>query len=137
MKQELIISEVAEIRKIARKINFFNLPREKIKMHLPLLTESENEQLEKIVQKHYGACGCGQGRIAGMFTLAGFVLLLCTGVVSIVQLGIWKTLLYYFLVSMLTMLIAKGYGIVQARKSLLRLADDLEQKKLFNALKSA
>lgn len=129
MKQERIIESIDEIKRIASEINLFSAGKKgRIKVQLPLFTEEENVQIGHKIEKYYSACGCGQGRITGIITLGIFVVLILTGIISLVQLGIWNTIWLYFGCSMVTMFFGKLYGLRKARLSLIALADELELK---------
>ncbi|MBK6266070.1 hypothetical protein JKA74_13585 [Marivirga sp. S37H4] len=128
MKQEIIITDLAEIKGVAKEISLFTTRRKNILIRIPHLTEEENSQLEAKVTKHYSACGCGQGRISGVITLVGYVLLVLTGIISIYELGVLNTILLYFACSIVTMLIGKIYGLWNARKALLKLVNELQIK---------
>ena len=75
---------------------------------------------------YYGACGCHQGRAAGFATLAIFVLLVLTGVISIRALGIGRAVLVYFAISFVSMFFAKIVALRRARRFLHQLANELD-----------
>ena len=126
MQPETIISSSTSLKTLVHEIGLFKTARKTIRVRFDHLSDQENASLEDQVTKHYKACGCSQGRVIGIFTLLGFVVLLVTGVVSVRELGIAKTLLYYFLCSFITMLIGKIIGLWQARQQLTKLAIELE-----------
>lgn len=126
MQPETIISSSASLQSLAHEIGLFKTARKNIRIQFDHLSEQENANLQHQVIKHYQACGCSQGRVTGIITLLGFVVLLVTGVVSVRDLGIAKTVLYYFLCSFITMLIGKIIGLWQARQQLTKLATELE-----------
>ena len=123
----ITIEKASDVRLLAKKMSMFRINRGTIHVQVPFLPEEENKLLQKEITKHYGACGCSQGRMAGMITFVGYALLVATGIISIYRLGIWYTLLGYFLASFVTMLVAKSYALRNARKSLERIAQQLHQ----------
>jgi hypothetical protein len=123
MKKELIITSSADIRALVPDIGLFSLKRGKVNVQFGHFSTEENKQLEVEINRHYSACGCEQGRMTGIFTLLGYVLLLLTGVISIHELGIGRTVLYYFICSFVTMLGGKVYGLWRARHALKRMAE--------------
>ena len=125
MKQEIIIKDIAEIKNIAKEISLFSTKRKKITVQIELFTEEENQLLENKIDKYYNACGCSQGRITGIITFIGYLILVLTGIISIYKLGIGKTILLYFACSFVTMLIGKIYGLWNARRSLVQLSNQL------------
>jgi len=47
------------------------------------MSEEENKALETTINKHYGACGCSQGKVTGIITFIAYILLISTGFLSI------------------------------------------------------
>ena len=130
MQPETIISSGASIKTLVDEIGLFKTASKNIRVQFDHLSDQDNSNLQEQVVKHYKACGCSQGRTIGIITLVGFVALVITGVVSVRQLGIAKTLLFYFLTSFITMLIGKIVGLWQARQQLTKLATQVESKPL-------
>lgn len=129
MRQELTISNVSEIRQIVREINLFSTGnKKKLNVQLEGFSEEENKQLETKIQKFYSACGCSQGRITGIITMIGYVILVLTGIISIYKLGVGKTILLYLAFSFVTMFFGKIYGLRKARRQLIALASEVESK---------
>ncbi len=128
MQQETIISSGASLKSLVREISLFKTQRKTIRVQFNDLSDQDNASLQERVTKYYNACGCSEGRTIGIFTLLGFVLLLLTGVVSVRELGIAKTLLLYFLCSFTTMLFGKVFGLWQARQQLTKLALEMENR---------
>ena len=126
METESIIDNVPALKSLVNDIGLFKTARKNIRIQFNQLTEEENTDLQYQVVKHYKTCGCSQGRVTGIVTLLVFVVLLVTGIVSIRELGIFTTILYYFICSFATMLIAKIVGIWKARQQLTKLAEKLE-----------
>jgi len=126
MTTNIIIEKASDVRQLAKRMSMFRVNRGTINVQIPYLPEEENEELQKEITKHYGACGCSQGRIAGIVTFVGYTLMVVTGIISIYRLGIWKTLLGYFMVSFVSMLVVKSFAIRNARKSLEGIASQLQ-----------
>jgi len=126
MREEIILNSASSLQNLAGEMGLFKTSRRNIRVCFEHLSERENANLQDRVTKYYKACGCAQGRVTGIITLLGFVLLLATGVLSVRELGVPKTLLYYFLCSFVTMLVAKIIGIWQARKQLMKLATEFQ-----------
>ncbi|MEP7266278.1 MAG: hypothetical protein ABI844_01535 [Saprospiraceae bacterium] len=95
---------------------------------LDSLDESENKILEEKIKKYYGVCGCGEGKTAGVVTLIIFLALLCSGLISIKVLGIAKTIGLYFLIAFINMFFSKVYTILNARKRLNKLVQEVQFK---------
>ncbi|HET8671986.1 MAG TPA: hypothetical protein VFM05_15625 [Candidatus Saccharimonadales bacterium] len=132
MQQEIIISSSESLKTLVHEIGLFKTASKDIRVQFDHLSDKDNSNLQQQVMKHYKACGCSQGRTIGIITLLGFVALVITGVVSVRELGIAKTLLFYFLISFITMLIGKIVGLWQARQQLTKLATQVENKPLSN-----
>ena len=126
MQPETIISSSTSLRTLVQEIGLFKTARKNIRVRFAHLSDQENANLQHQVIKHYQACGCSQGRVTGIITLFGFIGLLVTGIVSVRDLGIAKTILLYFLCSFITMLVGKIIGLWQARQQLTKLAAELE-----------
>jgi hypothetical protein len=126
MKPELIITQSNQIREIASQINIWSQKRRLIIVRFSHLTAEENKSLEETITRHYGTCGCHQGRVAGIFTFIGYFLLVAFGIISIYNLGVWKTIFLYFLVSFIIMVIAKIAALIRARKALFSIAQQIE-----------
>lgn len=125
---ETIISSTTSLRSLVGEISLFKTQRKTIRVQFNDLSDQDNASLQEQVTKYYNACGCSEGRTIGIITLLGFVLLLVTGVVSVRELGIAKTLLFYFLCSFITMLFGKIIGLHQARQQLTKLALQIENR---------
>lgn len=126
---ETVITSGASLKGLVHDVGLFKTPRKNIRIQLDHLSDQANANLQEQVKKHYEACGCSQGRTIGVITLLGFVSLVVTGVVSVRELGIGKTLLFYFVCSFITMLIGKIVGLWQARQQLKKLATDVENNR--------
>lgn len=127
MLSELLITDSNGIRLMAEQLSPWRADRRKLAVRLPTLNARANEHLLARLQVHYGACGCGQGRLAGLLALAAFVLLVVTGAVSIHDGGIGKLIVLYFVLSFATMSIVKVFSIHGARQKLRLLADELDR----------
>ena len=95
-------------------------------MRFPSLDDEANAVLLRRMSVYVGACGCHQGRAAGIATLAIYGALVLTGVISIHALGLLRVLLLYFVVSFVVMFIGKLVGLSNARRGLRSLADELD-----------
>jgi len=126
MQPETVISSSESLKALVHEMGLFKTRRKNIRIQFDHLSEQDNANLQEQVMKHYKACGCSQGRTIGVFTLLAFVVFVITGVVSVRELGIVKTLLYYFAFSFVTMLIGKIFGLWQARQQLRKLAAEFE-----------
>jgi hypothetical protein len=122
-----IVSTAADVRALISDLGLFTLRRRKITVRIPGLATERQKQLELEIARHYAVCGCEQGRVTGVLTLLAYVILLATGVIPFRELGLGRTIGYYFLCSFITMLGGKIYGLWQARHSLAQLAGRLPQ----------
>lgn len=125
-QRELIVSDTASIRAIARQISIWRVERRTLSVRFPALDDEANATLRSRMSTYFGACGCHQGRIAGVATLIGYLVLVVTGVISVRALGLQRVVLAYFLVSFVVMFIGKLIGLSNARRGLQALADDLD-----------
>src|SRR5688572_3700655 len=92
MREEIILSSAISLKNLAGEIGLFKAARKNVRVRFDHLSEQENANLQDRVIKYYKTCGCAQGRVTGIITLVGFVVLLATGVVSVRELGVLKTL---------------------------------------------
>jgi len=122
----LVVSDTSGIRAIAQRISVWRIERRALDVQFPVLDDEANAAVRRRISLHYGACGCHQGRAAGFATLAIFVLLVLTGVISIRALGIGRVVLVYFAISFVTMFVAKIVALRRARRSLDQLASELD-----------
>ncbi|MBA4056311.1 MAG: hypothetical protein C0490_16470 [Marivirga sp.] len=125
MREEFLVYRIDQLEQISREIRIFGSRKKKITVHLSFLGQEENKVIESTVNKYYAACGCSHGRATGVFTLIAYGILLSTGILSVYNMGIGKTILLYFACSTVAMIIGKIYGVRQARRSLKQLADHL------------
>lgn len=131
MPTDYLISSAKDIRSLIPDISLFGERKKKIAVHFAQFSEFENKELEKKIRSLYQACGCAQGRVAGIFTLLAYMIPFVAGFVSLKELGWTRTILYYFAVSAVTMFIGKIYGLFKARIQLARLARELESQPMF------
>lgn len=127
MEHVTYITQSTQIRQLAGKINIWSPGKKTFKVQFSHLSDEDNHNVEKTIARHYSTCGCHQGRVAGIFTFIGYIILVFSGIISVYTLGILKTILLYFLFSFITMLIAKTVALLRARKALLDLATQLEK----------
>jgi hypothetical protein len=120
-----VISTLDEVRDLGRNPRLLRRRRDEVSIEVPELGREERLRLRSEIANYATACGCGQGRVAGMLTLLAYVVLLVTGVIPWRELGVRRVLLLYVAVSFGGMLIGKLYGRVRARLSLARLCRDL------------
>ncbi|MDZ4747299.1 MAG: hypothetical protein SH808_02355 [Saprospiraceae bacterium] len=126
MEHLTYITQSNQVRQLAGKINIWSPGKKTFKVQFSHLSEEANQEVEKTIARHYSTCGCHQGRVAGIFTFIGYIILVFSGIISVYSLGIGKTILLYFLFSFVIMLIAKIVALLRARRALLDLATQLE-----------
>lgn len=119
------ITDAREIGDLAREVSLLSPRKGTIAVALAGLSEAENEALAATITRHYTACGCGQGRVAGIVTLVGYVTLALTGIISVRALGAWKTILLYFACASVAMIVGKVFALRNARRSLIALSEQL------------
>ena len=124
---ERVIATLADVLEVGRNPRVLRgrRPRAKVVVQVPELTSEERRRLEGEIANYATACGCGQGRTAGILTLLVFALLLITGVVPYAELGWRNVFLLYLALSFATMLVGKVYGLLQARSALVTLCREL------------
>lgn len=125
-QRELIVSDTSGIRALARQISIWRVERRTLSVRFPALDDEANAALLRRMSVYAGACGCHQGRVAGIATLATYSLLVLAGVISIHALGLMRVVLLYFFVSFVVMFIGKLVGLANARRGLRSLADELD-----------
>jgi hypothetical protein len=127
---ERVITTLAEVRALAGELRSLRRRRQEVLVQVPELGAEERHRLQAEIGSYATACGCGQGRVAGILTLVAFILLLATGAIPWRELGVGKVLLLYFGTSLLIMLIGKLYGLVRARLALVKLCRELADRRL-------
>jgi hypothetical protein len=130
MDPALKITSPDAIRALADELSVWRVDRRQLSVDLPSLDEGANEDLQRRINLHRGACGCGSGRLAGVATMATFILLLATGVLSWSALGWWRIVGLYFLASVLMSFVAKVIGLHRSRRALWRIADEPHHRAL-------
>ena len=137
MQEIRIVDSIQQIRHMAGELHLMASTKIKIVLQLDNIPEDDRIRAENIISQHYASCGCQQGRISGMVTFGVYCVLMILGIVSISELGIWKTLWYYLLFAFAGMLIGKVIGIIHGKIALRNLANNLEKKQLlFSNLKN-
>ena len=135
MKQEIVISEIDGLKSLLKEVNIWGNKSKIIKVNLPSLSETENIYIESKANEFYGTCGCQQGRVAGILTFLGYILLVITGIISFSRLGIFKTIGLYFLISFFTMSVAKFFKLRQAKYSFAKEINKIENKFFMKTIK--
>lgn len=125
MREDFLVYRIDQLEQISREISLFGGRKKKITVHLSFLAQEENKVIESTVNKYYTSCGCSHGRITGVVALIAYAILLSSGIHSVYNIGIGKTILLYIACSTVVMIIGKIYGLRQARRSLKHLADHL------------
>jgi hypothetical protein len=126
MAHELVITDSAGVRAVADAISLWTIDRRQLVVRMPGLDTGANDDLARRIRAHFGACGCHQGRVAGMFTFVAYLGLVLTGVISVHALGLWRVVGLYFAVSFVVMFVGKVIGLRNARQALRRLARELD-----------
>jgi hypothetical protein len=126
MQRELIVFDTSGIRALARQISIWRVERRTLSVRFPSLDDEANAALLRRMSVYFGACGCHQGRAAGIATLGTYSLLVLSGVISIHALGLLRVVLLYFFVSFVVMFIGKLVGLSNARRGLRSLAAELD-----------
>ncbi len=128
---ERVISTLAEVCELGDNPGALRERRRRkgtVVVRVPELGTEGCRRLEGEIASYVSACGCGQGRVAGIVTLITSVLLVVTGVVPLRELGVRNAVFLYFALSFTTMLIGKMYGLLHARMALVRLCRDLTNR---------
>ena len=125
MTERRVISTLDEVRDLGRNPRPLRRVRGEVSIEVPELGPTDRQRLRVEIADYATACGCGQGRVAGILTLLAYVVLLATGVIPWRELGVRRVLLLYVVASFAGMLIGKLYGRIRARLSLARLCRDL------------
>ena len=123
--ERLVVSTLDDVRGLGRNPRSLRRRRDEVSIEVPELGPGERQRLRAEIANYATACGCGQGRVAGILTLLAYVLLLAIGAIPWRELGIRRVLVLYVAVSFGGMLIGKLYGRVRARLSLARVCRDL------------
>lgn len=136
MQEHFTATDLQHLYLILEDITPFNRRYKKIYIQFNWLSREDNLAIEQEINKHYKACGCTQGRITGIITFISYLVLLITGVISIQNLGLWKTIWIYLILAVIAMLIGKAYGLLRARKSLRQLINSLSNRSPQSPIKS-
>jgi hypothetical protein len=129
---ERVITTVDEVRELGFRPGSLRGRRQKGKVvvSVPEFGAEERRRLEGTIASYVSACGCGEGRGAGILTLITFVLLLAGGLIPFRDLGWKNVVLLYLALSFSTMLLGKVYGLVRARLALAKLCRELTDRRV-------
>ena len=129
---ERVIATLDELRELGSRPGSLRgrRPKGKVVVGVPELGAEERSRLESKIASYVSACGCGEGRVAGILTLIAFALLLAAGVIPLRDLGWKNVILLYLALSFSTMLVGKVYGLVRARLALVKLCRELTDRRV-------
>lgn len=132
VNNELTVSDTDGIRAVADEISVWKVERRTLTVRLTGRDDDANAAIRGKILLYFGACGCHQGRVAGVFAFIAYSALVLSGVISVHVLGVWRVVLLYFAVSFAVMLVGKLIGLRNARHSLRRLADEIDSSMSLN-----
>ncbi len=125
-KEKTIIYTLDQIRALAKEISLFNIKKKDLEVKFDHFPTDVNDSIQKRVMASYGACGCSQGRSAGMIVFIVYIIIVLSGFISLSEIGIINTILIYFVFSFIAMFFGKLYGLHRAKYALCYLIFDIE-----------
>ncbi len=126
MQQRTFIANTEHIRSIAREINIFSYKKQIFKVQLSQLTETENFSVEKKLVRFYSLGQHAFWTILPVYTILVYLLMVFTNIVPYEELGIIPTILLYAPFAMVAILVLRVMVTLYAKRSLLKLADELQ-----------
>ncbi len=131
MEKKTIISNASDIEQIAQEIGLFKVQKRIIKVHMNQFSEAENRQLEQEIVKRYAIGRQEMDSRIGLLTLGTYLVLMVIGTIPVLKLGLINSVLLYVLVTIGMLLGIRLYRFWNARRTLYRLARELQVVPVF------
>lgn len=126
MSQRTVISDTNDIRMVAKDISIFSSRKKIFKAKFDHFTDSQNLELEKTVVRYYSLNQHNLWNILPGYILATYLLLVFTDIISYNKLGLISIILLYIPFAIGSISLTRVAVTWYAKKSLLKLANDLE-----------
>lgn len=128
MNSEIIIREAADIEKFIPDVGVFRLKRKTLVVQIAGLSADENHQVQEEITRHYRVCGCTQGKIAGIATIAVAGCFWLLGIIPFAGATLGDTALEFSVCLFAMMLAGKLFGLWRARVALEKWSRHLEKR---------
>lgn len=126
MSQRTILSDIDDIRLIAKDINVFSCRKRIFKARFHQFSDSQNMELEKTVVRYYSLNQQSFWNILPGYTLVIYLLLVFADVISFNRLGLIPIILLYIPFALVSVYLTRIAVTWYAKRSLLKLVNDLE-----------
>jgi FlaA1/EpsC-like NDP-sugar epimerase len=126
MSQRTVLSDVNDIRVVAKDISIFSCRKRIFKAKFHQFTDSQNIELEKIVVRYYSLIQQKFWNTLPGYTLITYLLFVFADVISFNKLGLIPIILLYIPFAFVLVYITRIAVTWYAKRSLLKLANDLE-----------
>lgn len=131
MQQRTFITSAEDIRSIAGEINVFSCKKQIFKVQLSQLAETENFEVEKRLVRLYSLGQHSFWTILPVYTILVYLLMVLANIVPYDELGIVTTILLYAPFAIGAILVLRIAATLYARRSLLKLSQELESDTSF------
>jgi len=126
MSQRTILSDINDIRNVAKDINVFSCKKKIFKARFYQFTDSQNMELEKTIVRYYSLNQHNFWNILPGSTLISYLLLVFADFVSFNKLGLIPIILLYIPFALVSVCLTRIAVTWYAKRSLLKLANQLE-----------
>ncbi len=131
MQQRTFITSAEDIRSIAGEINVFSCKKQIFKVQLSHLAETENFVVEKKLVRLYSLGQHSFWTVLPVYTILVYLLMVFANIIPYDELGTVTTILLYAPFAIGAILILRITATLYARRSLLKLAQELESDPSF------
>ena len=138
MSQRTVLLDTNDIRVVVNDISVFSSRKKIFKAKFHHFTDSQNLELEKTVVRYYSLNQHNLWNILPGYILVTYLLLVFMNIISYNKLGLIPIILLYIPFALVTICFTRVAVTWYAKKSLLKLANDLElQSSHYSYLMSA
>lgn len=128
MPQRTIITDVSDIKNIARDINIFSCRKQIFKVQLTQFSNTENQEVEKTVVRYYSFGQHGFWNALPGYTLLMYLVMIVANIIPIDSIGLVPIILLYVPFSFGSFFILRILIAWYAKRSLIKLANDIESR---------
>lgn len=129
MPQRTLITEVNDIKAVARGINIFSCRKQIFKVQLYQFNAAQNQGLEKTVVRYYSLGQHSFWNALPGYTLIIYLFMLLTNIIPYDELGVIATILLYAPFAFGSVFLLRILIAWYAKRSLMRLATTLETER--------
>lgn len=126
MSQRTVLSDINDIRIVANDISVLSCKKKIFKAKFHHFSDSQNLELEKTVVRYYALNQHNFWNILPGYILVTYLLLVFTDIISYHKLGLIPIILLYIPFALVSVYVTRVAVTIYAKKSLLKLANDLE-----------